>query len=99
LLSRAKPADEAEQNSSNQSKKKKKIPKLDDFLIKRDYVGATTLLEVCIVLSFRTHDIDFSYSMVHSAFKFSHVSACSFSKASTTQYLSTMNGSHIVHFI
>lgn len=46
LLSRVKPAEAAEDQSQvQQSSKKKKLPKLSDFLTKRDYVGAITLLE------------------------------------------------------
>eukprot|EP00047_Mylnosiga_fluctuans_P005886 m.243387 g.243387 ORF g.243387 m.243387 type:complete len:556 (-) comp14230_c0_seq1:148-1815(-) len=46
ILSRAKAADVGEeQGHAPQQSKKKKIPRLVDFLTKRDYVGAITLLE------------------------------------------------------
>jgi len=51
LLSRAKPAenpegDAAAQQSALKKKRKKKFPKLEDFLQNRDYIGAATLCEV-----------------------------------------------------
>lgn len=50
LLSRAKPAENPEGESAAQQatlkkKKKRKFPKLEDFLQKRDYIGAATLCE------------------------------------------------------
>ena len=44
LLSRTKAAVDPETEA--QGKKKKTLPKLDDFLNKRDYTGAATLIEV-----------------------------------------------------
>ena len=42
-----KPAETADdQSQTAQQSKKKKLPKLGDFLSKRDYVGAITFLEV-----------------------------------------------------
>ena len=48
LLSRSKAADSADEKSLSRSRsvKKRELPKLEDFLKKRDYVGALTLLEV-----------------------------------------------------
>nr|XP_033789287.1 intraflagellar transport protein 56 isoform X1 [Geotrypetes seraphini] len=46
MLSRAKPAVGGDQQQSDKRKKKgKKIPKLEDLLIQRDFTGAITLLE------------------------------------------------------
>lgn len=47
ILSRTKPAELAEEVGPSPShQKKKKLPKLGDFLARRDYTGAMTLLEV-----------------------------------------------------
>lgn len=51
ILSRSKPAagggaNSGESTSPLKEKKKKKLPKLEDFLQNRDYAGALTLLEV-----------------------------------------------------
>ena len=51
ILSRSKPAAGAVGKSSEanqKDKKKKKLPKIEEFLHSRDYVGAITLLEVCV---------------------------------------------------
>ena len=45
ILSRAKPATNSE-TAPSKEKKKKKTPKLEEFLQARDYTGAITLLEV-----------------------------------------------------
>ncbi|CAE1178741.1 TTC26 [Acanthosepion pharaonis] len=46
MLSRAKPATGAGATTQNKDdKKRQELPKLEDFLQKRDYTGATTLLE------------------------------------------------------
>eukprot|EP00043_Microstomoeca_roanoka_P001450 m.32785 g.32785 ORF g.32785 m.32785 type:complete len:557 (-) comp10821_c0_seq1:150-1820(-) len=47
ILSRSKPAEVADDAASQRRKsvKKKELPQLEDFLQKRDYVGALTLLE------------------------------------------------------
>lgn len=46
LLSRAKAAESVEEHGPSPTQsKKKKLPKLTDFLTKRDYIGAMTLLE------------------------------------------------------
>ena len=45
LLSRSKPAT-GPTATEEKEKKKKKLPKLEDFLSARDYTGAVTLLEV-----------------------------------------------------
>ena len=45
ILSRAKPATSSE-TAPGKEKKKKKTPKLEEFLQARDYTGAITLLEV-----------------------------------------------------
>ena len=48
ILSRTKAAAvEPESIVAAKAKKKKHLPKLDDLLAKRDYVGAITFLEVC----------------------------------------------------
>jgi intraflagellar transport protein 56 len=44
LLSRAKPAS-GPATVEEKEKKKKKLPKLEDFVAARDYTGAVTLLE------------------------------------------------------
>ena len=47
ILSRTKAVEvEPESIEAAKRKKKKALPKLDDFLAKRDYVGAITLVEV-----------------------------------------------------
>lgn len=47
MLSRTKPATGPGSNTpAKDQKKKKKLPKLEDFLQGRDYTGAITLLEV-----------------------------------------------------
>lgn len=56
MLSRSKPANAPGQGAGGganapggkDQKKKKKLPKLEEFLQARDYVGAMTLLEVKI---------------------------------------------------
>ncbi|XP_064640455.1 intraflagellar transport protein 56-like isoform X3 [Lineus longissimus] len=46
MLSRSKPATQTSTSTpAKENKKKKKMPKLDDFLAARDYTGAITLLE------------------------------------------------------
>jgi len=54
MLSRKKPAvgpgSGNTVSSAKDSKKKRKLPKLDDFLQMRDYTGASTLLEVLSVV-------------------------------------------------
>ncbi|XP_074648294.1 intraflagellar transport protein 56-like isoform X2 [Tubulanus polymorphus] len=46
MLSRTKPATQAGASTpAKEQKKKKKLPKLEDFLLTRDYTGAITLLE------------------------------------------------------
>ncbi|EGD72542.1 TTC26 protein [Salpingoeca rosetta] len=47
ILSRSKPAESRDEQAMSRSRstKKKELPKLEDFLQKRDYVGALTLLE------------------------------------------------------
>ena len=55
ILSRSKPAAAAGGGATGTStspvkeRKKKKLPKLDDFLQNRDYVGAITLLDVRVI--------------------------------------------------
>ena len=53
MLSRTKPATGPGSSAVpvKEQKKKKKLPKLEEFLEKRDYTGAITLLEVCTFLS------------------------------------------------
>lgn len=47
MLSRQKPAiGPGSSTPAKESKKKKKLPKVDDYLAARDYTGAITLLEV-----------------------------------------------------
>lgn len=46
MLQRQKPALGPGSANQKDTKKKKKLPKLEDFLQARDYTGATTLLEV-----------------------------------------------------
>jgi len=46
MLQRAKPALGPGSAPQKDTKKKKKLPKLEDFLQARDYTGAMTLLEV-----------------------------------------------------
>ncbi len=47
MLSRSKPAVGPQaQAAASKEKKKKRLPRLEEFLANRDYVGATTLLEV-----------------------------------------------------
>lgn len=46
MLQRAKPALGPGATPQKETKKKKKLPKLEDFLQARDYTGASTLLEV-----------------------------------------------------
>jgi hypothetical protein len=47
MLSRAKPAiGPGSTTPAKEDKKKKKLPKVEDFLNLRDYTGAITLLEV-----------------------------------------------------
>ena len=49
MLSRTKPAvgpGSQTSTSAKDAKKKRKMPKLEDFLLNRDYTGATSLLEV-----------------------------------------------------
>ena len=47
MLSRAKPATGPGAAAPQKDKqKKKKVPKLDEFLINRDFTGAMTLLDV-----------------------------------------------------
>ena len=46
MLQRAKPALGPGAAPQKDTKKKKKLPKLEDFLQARDYTGAITLLEV-----------------------------------------------------
>ena len=47
MLSRAKPAiGPGSTTPAKEDKKKKKLPKVEDFLNMRDYTGAITLLEV-----------------------------------------------------
>lgn len=49
MISRSKPAanvEEAPPREAGRSRKEKKLPDLESFLEKRDYVGALTLLEV-----------------------------------------------------
>ena len=50
MLSRTKPAAGTVSAAAQgkEQKKKKKLPKLEEFLEKRDYTGALTLLEVSI---------------------------------------------------
>jgi len=54
MLSRKKPAvgpgSGNTVSSAKDSKKKRKLPKLEDFLQMRDYTGASTLLEVISVV-------------------------------------------------
>ena len=54
MLSRKKPAvgpgSGNTVSSAKDSKKKRKLPKLEDFLQMRDYTGASTLLEVTSVV-------------------------------------------------
>ena len=45
MLQRAKPALGPGATPQKETKKKKKLPKLEDFLQARDYTGASTLLE------------------------------------------------------
>lgn len=56
MLSRKKPAvgpgSGNTVSSAKDSKKKRKLPKLEDFLQMRDYTGASTLLEVMSMCSF-----------------------------------------------
>eukprot|EP00730_Choanoeca_flexa_P001612 TRINITY_DN10709_c0_g1_i1.p3 TRINITY_DN10709_c0_g1~~TRINITY_DN10709_c0_g1_i1.p3 ORF type:complete len:107 (+),score=3.66 TRINITY_DN10709_c0_g1_i1:56-376(+) len=49
ILSRSKPAEEHEPELQRKrsQEKKKSLPDLEDFLAKRDYTGAITLLEFC----------------------------------------------------
>lgn len=54
MLSRTKPATgPGSSTPAKENKKKKKLPKLDEFLEQRDYTGAITLLEV--LLAFTIH--------------------------------------------
>lgn len=46
MLQRQRPALGPGSGNQKDTKKKKKLPKLEDFLIARDYTGAVTLLEV-----------------------------------------------------
>ena len=46
MLQRAKPALGPGATVQKENKKKKRLPKLEDFLQARDYTGAMTLLEV-----------------------------------------------------
>lgn len=47
MLSRAKPAiGPGSTTPAKENKKKKQVPKVEDFLNMRDYTGAITLLEV-----------------------------------------------------
>ncbi|XP_047001924.1 intraflagellar transport protein 56 isoform X2 [Schistocerca americana] len=46
ILSRAKPASGVTHTASSQPSGRKEIPKLEDFLAKRDYTGALTVLDV-----------------------------------------------------
>lgn len=49
MLSRAKPAVSTGTNaSSTANDKKKKVPRLEDFIANRDFTGASTLLEVVL---------------------------------------------------
>lgn len=50
MLSRAKPAiGPGSSTPAKDQKKKKQLPKVDDFLTMRDYTGAITLLEVYFI--------------------------------------------------
>lgn len=51
ILSRSKPAASGQAPSAGKEKKKRKFPRLEEFLQNRDYVGAITLLEVSGKLS------------------------------------------------
>ncbi|XP_028671397.1 intraflagellar transport protein 56 [Erpetoichthys calabaricus] len=59
MLSRAKPAlgGDAQQNDKKK-KKNKKIPKLDEYLSQRDYMGAITLLEFKRSVGEKEEDLD-----------------------------------------
>ena len=46
LLSRTKAADDPAKQREIQEKHRKKLPELEDFLMKRDFSGAIALLEV-----------------------------------------------------
>lgn len=57
MLSRAKPAiGPGSSTPAKDQKKKKQLPKVDDFLSMRDYTGAITLLEVyfCFFVMLKT---------------------------------------------
>lgn len=63
ILSRSKPAAGGGPSSSDgagqlKDKKKKKLPKLEEFLQNRDYVGAITLLEVRCRDQPRVHNLN-----------------------------------------
>ena len=46
MLSRNKPANAGVAPAVKEKQKKQEMPKLEDFLVKRDYTGAITLVEV-----------------------------------------------------
>ena len=46
LLSRTKAADDPAKRQELQEKQKNKLPELEDFIMNRDYSGATALLDV-----------------------------------------------------
>ena len=66
ILSRSKPAagggaNSGESTSPLKEKKKKKLPKLEEFLQNRDYSGALTLLEVGSIVIYQVPISLYSY--------------------------------------
>ena len=54
MLSRQKPAiGPGSSTPAKENKKKKKLPKVEEFLENRDYTGAITLLEVKLFISYQ----------------------------------------------
>ena len=57
ILSRQKPAVGGSTSSDKEKSNKKKLPKLEDLLEARDYTGAITLLEVCLLAGITSHGL------------------------------------------
>lgn len=68
MLSRAKPAiGPGSTTPAKENKKKKQMPKVEDFLNMRDYTGAITLLEV--ILETKKKYMDSYFSKVKEPFR------------------------------